>query len=312
MISGEDEDRYLIFGALGHIDDLVFISDWHASIEAWISKVFHYATHTICCWHFSKNIKKRYHRKDVAVIVDKAARAYTELKYNRHMEELQNLHQNAFDYVNDFGPHKWSRVYYPDIRTAQSMRHQFTNASYLVILKLMEKYGFMIVNPINWNIFLVKSPEDLDMQQIPNGPSSCSHALIAARERNLDFTSLYADNYKRQTLIDAYSIPVIPVGHPSTWVVLSDIVERLVLNPIFRRQAGRSKTGQHILSSKRTTKQSCRRYGQLDYNSRRCSNPPLINEGPSRVVPEEYRCKCSICHSVGHNRQTCPNMDCTV
>ncbi|KAK2651698.1 hypothetical protein Ddye_011554 [Dipteronia dyeriana] len=36
-------------GALGHIDDLVFISDRHASIEAGISKVFPNATHTICC-----------------------------------------------------------------------------------------------------------------------------------------------------------------------------------------------------------------------------------------------------------------------
>ncbi|KAI9177565.1 hypothetical protein LWI28_016719 [Acer negundo] len=45
-------------GALGHIDDLVFISDSHASIEAGISKVFPYATHTICCWHFGENMKK--------------------------------------------------------------------------------------------------------------------------------------------------------------------------------------------------------------------------------------------------------------
>ncbi|KAI9185755.1 hypothetical protein LWI28_010384 [Acer negundo] len=36
-------------GALGNIDDLVFISDRHASIEEGISKVFPYATNTICC-----------------------------------------------------------------------------------------------------------------------------------------------------------------------------------------------------------------------------------------------------------------------
>ncbi|KAK2656268.1 hypothetical protein Ddye_009320 [Dipteronia dyeriana] len=60
-------------GAIGHIDDLVFIYSYHASIEAGISKVFHYATHTICCWHFSENIKELYHRKDVAAIMDKAA-----------------------------------------------------------------------------------------------------------------------------------------------------------------------------------------------------------------------------------------------
>ncbi|KAK2634956.1 hypothetical protein Ddye_029748 [Dipteronia dyeriana] len=103
-------------GALGHIDDLVFISDRHASIEAEISNVFSYANHTICCLHFSENIKKRYHRKDVASIMDKVARAYTKLKYNRHMEELRNLYHNAYDYVNVTGPHKWSRVHCPERR----------------------------------------------------------------------------------------------------------------------------------------------------------------------------------------------------
>ncbi|KAK2648925.1 hypothetical protein Ddye_016414 [Dipteronia dyeriana] len=77
-------------GVHGHIDDLVFISDRHASIESWISKVFPHATHTICCWHFSENIKKRFHKKDVTIIMDKIVRVYTELKYN--MEELLNLH----------------------------------------------------------------------------------------------------------------------------------------------------------------------------------------------------------------------------
>ncbi|KAK2642037.1 hypothetical protein Ddye_023800 [Dipteronia dyeriana] len=47
---------------------------------------------------------------------DKASRVYTELQYNQHMEELQNLHQNAHDYVIDAGPHKWSCVHYPDRR----------------------------------------------------------------------------------------------------------------------------------------------------------------------------------------------------
>ncbi|KAK2646717.1 hypothetical protein Ddye_021912 [Dipteronia dyeriana] len=79
-------------GSLGHNDDLVFISDRHPSIEARISKVFPYATLTICCWHFLKNIQKRYHRKDVVTIMDKAAQAYIEFKYNRHIEELRNMH----------------------------------------------------------------------------------------------------------------------------------------------------------------------------------------------------------------------------
>ncbi|KAK2641110.1 hypothetical protein Ddye_022873 [Dipteronia dyeriana] len=91
-----------------------------------------------------------------------------------------------------------------------------------------------------------------------------------------------------------------------------DIVERVVLNTISRRQAKRPRAGRHISSLERTTTQSCRRCGQPNHNFRRCSNLPLINEGPSRVIPKEYCRKCSICHSVGHNKQTCPNRDSTV
>ena len=39
--------------ALGHIDDLVLVSDRHASIEVGIQKVFPNATHVFCVWHIS-------------------------------------------------------------------------------------------------------------------------------------------------------------------------------------------------------------------------------------------------------------------
>ncbi|KAK0602476.1 hypothetical protein LWI29_033791 [Acer saccharum] len=353
-------------GALGHIDDLVFISDRHASIEAGISKVFPYATHTICCWHFGENMKKRFHRKDVADIMDNAARSYRQIQYDRHMEELRKLHKGAYDYAIDAGPHKWSRVHCPQRRyrlmitnvaecinsclrfarqlplmtlaefirnmlqkwfhdrhaNAQSMRHRLTDAAHLVILKRVEKCGYMTVNPVDWNIFSVRHKgkqwtvdlarktctcNKFQMDFLP-----CSHAFAAARERNVDFTSLCADYYKRETLIDAYSVPIMPVGHPSSWVVPSDIAARVVLNPKTKRQSGRPMEGRHVSSSERTTSQSCRRCGQPGHNSRRCSNPPMVNEGPSTIVPEEYRRKCSICHSTGHNKQTCPQKDSTV
>ncbi|KAK3189507.1 hypothetical protein Dsin_029068 [Dipteronia sinensis] len=114
-------------GALSHIDDLVFISDRHSSIESWISKLFPYVTHMICCRHNGQN-------------------------------------------------------------------------SYLV------------------------------------------------QERNLDFTSLCVDYYKRETLIDAYSVPIMPVGHPSSWVVPSDIASHVVLNPKSKRQSGHPMEGRHASS----------------------------------------------------------------
>ncbi|KAK3222023.1 hypothetical protein Dsin_009048 [Dipteronia sinensis] len=151
-------------GALGYIDDLVFISDRHASIEAGISKVFPYATHTICCWHFAENVKKRFHRKDVASIMDKTARAYTELKYNRYMCELRNLHKmysimlklpvhtNGPVYTvpnEEFIRNMLQRWFHDRHRAAQSMRHQLTDATYLVILERVTKCSYMTVNPVD-------------------------------------------------------------------------------------------------------------------------------------------------------------------
>ncbi|KAK2665795.1 hypothetical protein Ddye_004369 [Dipteronia dyeriana] len=184
------------------------------------------------------------------------------------------------------------------------MRHQLTDAAHLVLLKGVEKCSFSTVNPVDWNIFSVKRSGkqwtvDLAWKtctcnkfQMDHFP--CSHALAASRYITF---KLYCE------------VPIMAVGHPSTWVVPSDIAQRMILNPNSRRQAGRPRAGRHVSSSERTTTQSCRRYGQPGHNSRRCSNPPMINEGTSRGVPDEYRRKCSICHSIGHNKQTCPNID---
>ena len=101
----------------------------------------------------------------------------------------------------------------------------------------------------------------------------------------------------------------MPVGHPSSWVVLSDIAARVVLNPKTKRQSGRPMKARHASSSEKTTTQLCRRCGQPGHNSRRCSNPPMVNEGPRTIVPDEYRRKCSICQTIGHNKQTCPQKD---
>ena len=80
----------------------------------------------------------------------------------------------------------------------------------------------------------------------------------------MDLTSLCADYYKRETLIDAYSVPIMPVGHPGSWVVPADIASRVVLNPKAKRQSGRLMEGRYASSSERTTTQSCRRCGQHD------------------------------------------------
>ncbi|KAK2662330.1 hypothetical protein Ddye_000904 [Dipteronia dyeriana] len=76
-------------------------------------------------------------------------------------------------------------------RAAQTMRHQLTDAAHLVLLKRVEKCGYLTVNPVDWNIFFVRRSGkqwtvDLAWKtctcnkfQMDHFP--CSHALTTAR-----------------------------------------------------------------------------------------------------------------------------------
>ncbi|KAK2653580.1 hypothetical protein Ddye_013436 [Dipteronia dyeriana] len=50
----------------------------------------------------------------------------------------------------------FKRWFHDSHRATQSMRHQLTDATHLVILKRVDKCSYMIVNPVDWNIFSVK------------------------------------------------------------------------------------------------------------------------------------------------------------
>ena len=141
----------------------------------------------------------------------------------------------------------------------------------------------------------------------------CSLSFLLIRERHLDYISLCADYYKKEVLIDAYSIPIMPVGHPSSWVVPEDIRNDPVIPPDIRNPPGRPCNSRHRSASERRNSQKCSQCGAQGHNSRNCPNPPMIQKAndasTSNPVPAQYRRKCSVCHNVGHNKQTCPDKE---
>ncbi|KAK2638125.1 hypothetical protein Ddye_025920 [Dipteronia dyeriana] len=161
----------------------------------------------------------------------------------------------------------YCRWFHDRHRAVQSMHHQLTDAVHLVILKCVEKCGYITVNPVGWNVFSINRSGKQWIVDLAWKTYTC------------------VDFYKRQTLIDTYSVPIMPIGHPFSWVVPVDIAERVVLNPLSRRQAGCLRGSRHASYSERTTTQSCKRCGQSGHNARRCPNPPLSSNGPSKVIP---------------------------
>ncbi|KAK2664858.1 hypothetical protein Ddye_003432 [Dipteronia dyeriana] len=144
------------------------------------------------------------------------------------------------------------------------MRSQLTNAAHAEILERISECNHMTVSHVDWNIFLVKLQGDqwtvnllektctckvFDLDHLP-----CAHALAAARERNLDYTSLCADYYKEEVIVDAYSTSIMLVGHPHTWVIPPDIRNRVVLTPDIRTQTGRSRRSLILSVSERPSR----------------------------------------------------------
>ena len=122
----------------------------------------------------------------------------------------------------------------------------------------------------------------------------------------MDYTSLCADYYKKEVLTNAYSIPIMLVGHPNTWVVPEDIKDRVILTPDIHTQFGRPRRTRFTSASERPSKQKCTKCGTQGHNSRRCPNP---SPNSSSTIPDAYHRKCSLCHKIEHNKKTCPKKD---
>ncbi|KAA0032136.1 MuDRA-like transposase [Cucumis melo var. makuwa] len=121
----------------------------------------------------------------------------------------------------------------------------------LVIQKKQEGALTMKVNPIDCYQFHVKN---LDKEEVVNLQTKectckefqaeklpCSHVIAAARDRNINVYSLYANYYTNECLLAAYAEAVYPVGNQSDWKTSEDYVHMTVLPPKVVKRVGRPK-----------------------------------------------------------------------
>ncbi|KAL0544153.1 hypothetical protein IC582_019265 [Cucumis melo] len=121
----------------------------------------------------------------------------------------------------------------------------------LVIQKKQEGALTMKANPIECYQFHVK---DLDKEEVVNLQTKectckefqaeqlpCSHAIAAARDRNINVYSLCANYYTNECLLAAYAEAVYPVANQSDWKTSEDYVHMTVLPPKVVKRVGRSK-----------------------------------------------------------------------
>ncbi|GAB2273582.1 hypothetical protein Dimus_039034 [Dionaea muscipula] len=75
----------------------------------------------------------------------------------------------------------------------------------------------------------------------------CAHAIAAVRRAEQSMTSICADYYKVETLVQMYAGRVCPFGDPDDWDCPERVREKLVNPPVIHIPAGRPKSKKFLL-----------------------------------------------------------------
>ncbi|KAL0533306.1 hypothetical protein IC582_030119 [Cucumis melo] len=153
----------------------------------------------------------------------------------------------------------------------------------LVIQKKQEGALTMKVNPIDCYQFHVK---DLDKEDVVNLQTKectckefqaeqlpCSHAIAAARDRNINVYSLCANYYTNECLLTAYTEAVYPVRNQSDWKTSEDYVHMTILPPKVVKRVGRPKKKRIPSVGEALKLHKCGRCKQIGHNRLTCTNP---------------------------------------
>ncbi|XP_022148136.1 uncharacterized protein LOC111016889 [Momordica charantia] len=107
-------------GALGVVNNLVFVSDRHHTICKAIDKVFPTAFHCFCIQHIKMNLlaKFKVDAKAVEELFLKAAKAYRESYFNSIWAQL-GAYPGAREYLDDIGKERWAHCFQTELRYTQ-------------------------------------------------------------------------------------------------------------------------------------------------------------------------------------------------
>ncbi|EOY12401.1 Uncharacterized protein TCM_030916 [Theobroma cacao] len=114
----KDEDSWTWFlsklrDAVGCPENTMFISDQHLDIKKAIQNAYPEAHHGLCGYHLKKNFKNKFKRDDVCMLFTLVRDCYKVADFNRHMNQLQQIHSRAHADLMRIGLEKWARACSP-------------------------------------------------------------------------------------------------------------------------------------------------------------------------------------------------------
>ncbi|XP_017979855.1 PREDICTED: uncharacterized protein LOC108662786 [Theobroma cacao] len=114
----EDENSWMWFlsklrDAVGCLENTMFIFDQHLNIKKVIQNAYPEAHHGLCEYHLKKNFKNKFKRDDVSMIFTLARDCYKVFDFNRHINQLKQIHVRVHADLMRIGPKRWARACSP-------------------------------------------------------------------------------------------------------------------------------------------------------------------------------------------------------
>ena len=88
---------------IGHVDNLVFVSDRHQSIASALSAVFPEAHHGACIQHIAMNIMAKFHTNHCHEEYFLAAKAYRRSEFHYHFDKIKVKDLPIAQYLEKIG-----------------------------------------------------------------------------------------------------------------------------------------------------------------------------------------------------------------
>ena len=116
IVDSENDAAYKWFffklkHVIGSREDLVIVSDRHASIAKGVQIAFPDAFHAVCTYHLLQNLKTRFHESAMLAVFHACARSYQVTEFGRHMRRLDEINPGIRPYLFEVGFHKWARCF---------------------------------------------------------------------------------------------------------------------------------------------------------------------------------------------------------
>ena len=98
-----------LYDVIGHVDDLVVVSDRHGGIEKTVQKLFPHASHGVCTYHLGENLKTKFKNVVVHKLFHDVAHAYRMSDFDTIFGQLKMISPRAAKYLVDVGVERWAR-----------------------------------------------------------------------------------------------------------------------------------------------------------------------------------------------------------